>query len=152
MTATKKKRKYEPWGFDLKVKRSSAGLGLFAGEDIPKGACIIEYVGRELTKEEEETTGSKYLFDLGKGKTIDGNVPYNIAKRINHSCRPNCEAELWHGRAFILARRNIKAGEELGYDYGRDYFNWIMGPNGCRCAKCMEKRKSGCLRSRFTSC
>ena len=48
--------KYNPGGYDLRVKRSSAGLGLFAGEAIPKGKCVIEYVGRTISKKEEETS------------------------------------------------------------------------------------------------
>src|SRR5581483_10289959 len=60
----KTRSKYEPGGYDLRVKRSSAGLGLFAGEDIPKGKCVIEYVGRTLSKEETYTSRSKYLFEV----------------------------------------------------------------------------------------
>ncbi|MDP2157317.1 MAG: SET domain-containing protein, partial [Nitrospirota bacterium] len=56
----------------LLVKRSSAGLGLFSGGVIPKGACVIEYVGRELSQEETDTSKSKYLFEISKKKTIDG--------------------------------------------------------------------------------
>ena len=68
------KGKFVPGGWTLAVKRSSAGLGLFAGESIPKGACVIEYVGRTVSKEESETSKSKYLFEISKNKTIDGKV------------------------------------------------------------------------------
>ena len=63
---------YKPGDFELLVKRSKTGLGLFAGQPIPKGACVIEYTGVELTKEQEEKSRSKYLFEINSRKTIDG--------------------------------------------------------------------------------
>lgn len=136
-----KKGKYEPRGFKLKVKRAvkGAGLGLHTEEAIPKGACIIEYVGREISAKEEYTSRSKYLFEITDEKTIDGRAHSNTARYINHSCRPNAEAEIVKGRVFIMARRNIKPGEELCYDYGKEYWNEHIKPIGCRCAKCLEK-------------
>ena len=65
-----------------------------------------------------KTTGAVYLFDLNKRHDIDGNVPYNTAKYINHSCDPNCETEIIRGKIWILAKKDIKKGEELGYNYG----------------------------------
>jgi SET domain-containing protein len=132
----KKKGKYVPGGFKLDVKRSTAGLGLFAGEDIPKGKCVIEYVGRTISKKEEETSRSKYLFEVNSKKTIDGTARTNTARYINHSHRPNCEVEIHKAQVFILSRRAIKAGEELNYDYGKEYFDEHIKPYGCRCAKC----------------
>ena len=125
-------KKFVPGDFKLLVKRSSAGLGLFAGEDIPKGACVIEYVGRHVSKEEETTSRSKYLFEISKNKTIDGKPKWNKAGYINHSCRENCEVEIHKSRVFIMATRNIRKGEELGYDYGEEYFNDHIRP--CKCS------------------
>ena len=126
------RKKYEPGNYDLQVKRSSAGLGLFAGEDIPKGVCVIEYVGRVISEEEERTSRSKYLFSVTKKKTIDGKPKWNKAGYINHSCRPNCEVEIHAARVFIFTRRAIKKGEELTYDYGKEYYDEHIRP--CRCA------------------
>ncbi len=122
-----------PGGYDLRVKRSSAGLGLYAAENIPKGVTVIEYVGRVISKEEEYSSKSKYLFEVGK-KTIDGKPKWNKAGYINHSCRPNCEPEIRGGRVFIMSLRAIKTGEELTYDYGKDYFLDHIAPFGCKCA------------------
>jgi SET domain-containing protein len=113
--------KYNPGGYDLRVKRSSAGLGLFAGEAIPKGKCVIEYVGRTISKKEEETSRSKYLFEINKNKTIDGKPKWNKAGYINHSCDPNCETDIYNGRVYVISIKPIKAGEELTYDYGEVY-------------------------------
>jgi uncharacterized protein len=130
------KKKLVPGDFDLAVKRSSAGLGLFARESIPKKACVIEYTGVLLTREQYQASNSRYLFDAGRNRTIDGAPRWNRARYINHSCRPNCDIEIQSGRVFIQARRHIKAGEELSYDYGKEYFEEYIGEN-CRCLKCM---------------
>lgn len=135
-----KKSKYTPGDFKLLVKRSIAGLGLFAGEDIPKGSCIIEYFGRTISKEEEYTINSKYLFEINSKKTIDGSTRENKARYVNHSCRPNAEADIIKGQVFIMALRKIKAGEEIFYDYGKEYWNEYIKPHGCRCTKCQEKK------------
>jgi uncharacterized protein len=146
MTAAKKKkaaplrRSYKPGDFDLQVKRSSAGMGLFTNSAIPKGACVIEYLGVPLTEEEEAHATSRYLFEVSARKTIDGSPRWNTARYINHSCRPNCEPEIYKGRVFIFARRAIKPGEELAYNYGPAYFKDFIEPHGCRCPKCTAKR------------
>jgi SET domain-containing protein len=125
--------RFIPAPLKLLVKRSSAGLGLFAGEDIKKGTCVIEYVGREVSKEESETSKSKYLFEISSRKTIDGKPKWNKAGYINHSCVPNCEAEISKGRIFISAIKNVKEGDELTYDYGKEY--WLEHCQPCRCPK-----------------
>jgi SET domain-containing protein len=141
-TTVKKKRKskYDIETYDLRPKRSFAGIGLFTYTPIKKGKCVIEYVGRTISEEEEYTSRSKYLFEVTKKKTIDGRPKINKAGYINHSCRPNCEPETYKGRVFIMARRNIKEGEELTYDYGKAYWNEHIGKEHCRCEKCAEKR------------
>lgn len=133
------RKSYTPGDFDLLVKRSNTGLGLFAGEEIPKGACVIEYTGVEITKEQEEKSRSKYLFEIHARKTIDGAPRWNTARYINHSCRPNCEPNIHKGRVFIHALRKIKPGEELNYDYGVNYFKEYL-KDICGCPKCVEKR------------
>lgn len=127
---------YTPGTFDLRIKRSRAGLGLFTFSPIKKGACVIEYRGKVLTKEEEEKSNSLYLFDAEDGVTIDGSPRWNRARYINHSCRPNCEIDICKHRVFVLAKRAIKPGEELTYDYDKDYWEAYIQPKGCRCPKC----------------
>lgn len=127
---------FRPGNYSLLVKRSSAGLGLFAGQDIPKNACIIEYVGRVIKGEEEYTSRSKYLFEVHSRMTIDGRARTNTARYINHSCRPNAEPETKNRRVFIFAKRPIKNGEEIVYDYGKEYWKEHIQPHGCRCTKC----------------
>jgi len=128
----KVKQKFKVENFGLRVGKANTGKGLFAKTAIPKGACILEYVGKNLTKVEQETKTGRYLFETGKGLMIDG----NIARFVNHSCAPNCEADGPEGRVFILTTKNIKAGEELTYDYGEEYFDEYFKQKGCRCKKC----------------
>lgn len=133
-----KKSKYTVGNFALKVRKSKTGKGLFAEQDIPKGSCIIEYIGKEVPDAEQYTINSKYLFETGKDKMINGNIPENTAKYINHSCKPNCEIEISKGRIFVFSMRKIRAGEEINYDYGEEYFDEYIKPKGCLCAKCTK--------------
>lgn len=131
-----KKNKYEIQDWGLKVKKSSAGLGLFATKDIPKEVCLIEYFGREISEEEQYTSKSKYLFEINSKITIDGTARENIARYINHSCKPNAEVEIKNKKVFIFSKRKIKTGEEICYDYGKEYFNEHIKKGGCRCVGC----------------
>lgn len=119
-----------------RVGRSSAGLGLFATRAYKKGERIIEYFGRVISKEEEYTSRSKYLFEIHSRKTIDGTTRENIARYINHSCKPNCEPNIERGRIYIDTIKAIKPGEEFTYDYGEEYVDEHIKPYGCRCIKC----------------
>jgi uncharacterized protein len=120
------------------------GYGLYARRPIPVGTRIIEYVGERITKAEAERRdaerlmrlaaggdGCVYIFELNQRHDIDGNVRWNEARRINHSCAPNCEPKVIRGRIWIVALRDIAADEELSYDYGFDYSEWRSHP--CRC-------------------
>ena len=123
------------------IKRTSAGLGLFALKTIPKGKRIIEYTGPLIPNEEVEKRSGRYFFGVNSKWSIDGTPRSNIARYINHSCRPNAEAIISGRRVWIWSRRNIKAGEEIAYDYGEEYFEDIIKPMGCRCEKCAPKQK-----------
>jgi SET domain-containing protein len=117
-----------------RVGRASAGLGLFATRPYKRGERVIEYFGRTIPTAEEYTSRSKYLFEVNSRKTIDGTTRENIARYINHSCRPNCEPEIERGRIYIDAIRRIKPGDEFTYDYGEEYVEEHIKPYGCRCA------------------
>jgi SET domain-containing protein len=73
--------------------------------------------------------------------TIDGAPRFNKARYINHSCRPNAEIDIYKHRVYVMAKRNIKAGEELAYDYDSDYFDEYIKPKGCKCLKCDPPKK-----------
>lgn len=133
-----KKSKYTVGNFKLKVKKSGTGKGLFAVERIAKESCIIEYTGVLVPEDRVDKINSKYLFEISKNKTINGNVPSNIARYINHSCRPNCESGGPKDKIFISSIKNIKPGEELTYDYGEEYFEEYLSNGRCLCAKCAK--------------
>lgn len=121
------------------VKRSYAGLGLVAGRAFRKGEKLLEYFGREISEREQYTSRSRYLFGIGDDRMVDGNIKENIARYINHACRPNCEPREVRGRIYIYARRAIKEGEELTYHYGKEYFDDYFKKKGCKCPTCQKK-------------
>lgn len=120
------------------VRRSSAGLGLFATKEFKRGDFIIEYTGERITDEESNRRGGKYLFVLDKETVIDGKRREHTARYINHSCKPNAEAEIDEDarKVNILAKRKIIPGEEITYDYGKEYWEEYIKPFGCRCSAC----------------
>jgi len=128
-----------------RVGRSKTGLGLFATMPIKKGTRIIRYFGPILDCRipEQDEIENKYLFELNGRWTIDGSVRKNLARYINHSCRPNAESDVRprERKVFIRAIRNIEPGDEINYDYGTDYFKAYLKPIGCKCDSCEKKRK-----------
>lgn len=108
------------------VRRSPIhGRGVFALVDIPKGERVIEYKARKITwaqadrwyADDDSKPSHTFLFTLDDKYVLDGNKDANSARWINHSCKPNCESDIVDGRIWIESLRNIKAGEELNYDY-----------------------------------
>lgn len=135
------KRIYKPGEFKLAVKRTLTGRGLIALEPIKKDSCIIEYIGRPVSDAERDADRGKYLFWTSDTTMINGNIKENTAKYINHSCTPNSESDLKNRRIYIFAVKNIKAGEEITYDYGEEFFDKHIRPTGCLCAKCNARAK-----------
>ena len=117
----------------IEVKNSEIHhKGIFAKTDIPKKTKIIEYLGKIVSKtgsnkiadktaeeaEKNSEKGSVYIFNLNKKQDIDGNVEWNTARLINHSCNPNCETEGDDEEIWITSIKDIKKGEEITYNYG----------------------------------
>jgi hypothetical protein len=121
---------------EFRVGRSTTGLGLFATERLRPGEFIAEYIGERITNTEADRRWSKYLFETSDRYTIDGATRDNVARYINHSCKPNARSEIVRGRVYIHAKTRIEPGEEITYHYGRNYFRSIIEPMGCRCALC----------------
>ena len=125
------------------------GSGVYATRDIAAEELIIEYVGELIDKDESGKRGTKqqeratktgdaavYIFNLTNKWDLDGNVPWNTARLINHSCAPNCEAWSKGKKIFIHALHDIKEGEELTFDYGFDVECYedhpcLCGREGC---------------------
>jgi hypothetical protein len=128
-----------------RVGRSRTGLGLFATKPIKKGTKIVRYFGPLLDcrKKKDDAVENKYLFELNGRWTIDGSVRENVARYINHACKPNAESDVRprKRKVFIRAIKNIEPGEEINYDYGTDYFKAYLKPIGCKCDACEKKRK-----------
>jgi SET domain-containing protein len=115
-------------------------IGGFARADIPAGVPLIEYVGEKISKSESLRrceANNEYIFDLDEEHDLDGNVSWNPARYLNHSCEPNCEAEQDEGRIWIISLRDIKAGEELTFNYGYDLEDYREHPCRCGTRKCV---------------
>jgi SET domain-containing protein len=115
----------------ISVRRSVIhGRGVYATRLIKKGERIIEYKGERINWKEAlrrhphdpEQPNHTFYFTVGDDCVIDGGAKGNAARWINHSCNPNCEADMVEVKGqmhvFISALRDIKPGEELSYDYG----------------------------------
>jgi SET domain-containing protein len=116
----------KPWH---SVRNSKVhGKGVFAARAIPAGTRVIEYGGKTISAKEADRRHPTnpddpfhtFFFSLSSGKVIDGDDQGNDARWINHACEPNCESMEGKGgkRVYIMAKRDIKRGEELNYDYG----------------------------------
>ena len=111
----------------IQTRRSGVhGKGVYAVVDLAEGEALIEYVGEIITWDEAlrrhphdpSDPNHTFYFHVDEEHVIDAKVGGNSSRWINHSCNPNCEADVEEGRVFIKALRNISAGEELFYDYG----------------------------------
>jgi uncharacterized protein len=134
-----------------RVGRSATGLGLFATKPIKRGGTIATYRGRRISTaeaERREARGARYMFTINRRWSIDGSPRWNLARYINHSCRPNANPVGHNGGIVIVASRRIEPGEEITFDYGREYLDYFF-KNDCRCAAC-RARKSRSARHRRT--
>jgi uncharacterized protein len=122
-----------------KIRRRKSrlhGFGVFAAEPINKNKRIIDYAGELITNHQSRAREDRYLrtgciwvFRVNRAWSRDAYVGGNVARFINHSCRPNCWVDVVDKTIWIRAARNIEAGEELTYDYNTEGDKTIP----CRC-------------------
>ena len=116
------------------------GTGGFARRAILAGTRLIEYVGEKITKAESLRrceANNEYIFTIDDQYDLDGSVEWNPARFINHTCAPNCEAEWDEDRIWIVALRDIPAGEELSFNYGYDLEDYREHPCRCGAPECV---------------
>jgi len=113
------------------------GWGVFARKPIPKNKRIIDYAGQKISHRESLRRERRYMkrgkiwcFQINRRWVRDAAVGGNIARFINHSCHPNCYVQVVGDIIWVRAARNIRAGEELTYDYYTDGEGSIQ----CRCS------------------
>ncbi|XP_066441659.1 histone-lysine N-methyltransferase 2C isoform X2 [Eleutherodactylus coqui] len=122
------------WKSNVYLARSRIqGLGLYAARDIEKHTMVIEYIGtiirNEVANRKEKLYESQnrgvYMFRIDNEHVIDATLTGGPARYINHSCAPNCVAEVVmfeKGHKIIISsNRRIQKGEELCYDYKFDF-------------------------------
>jgi SET domain-containing protein len=93
--------------------------GCITLDPIRRGQRVLEYNGPRLSKSLADIRYAErvvtYLFGVGEGnEVIDG---FGTGMFLNHSCNPNCATDERGGRVFVIATRDIEAGEELVYEY-----------------------------------
>jgi SET domain-containing protein len=114
--------------YRLEIRESPIhGHGVFAGEDIPWGKKIKKYGGEVISDKKAAKRlkrGAAAIMEIGKGLNIDGFRKGNGAGFINHNRKtPNCFLLREKGSVWIVSGvEGIKAGEELTFDYGSDYY------------------------------
>ena len=116
------------------------GLGGFAKKPLPQGTRVVEYLGERITAAksiERCRQGNHCIFRLNETTHLDGNVDWNPARFLNHSCMPNCEAVLMEERIWLVALRDIAAGEEVTFDYGYDLEDFRAYPCTCGAPECV---------------
>ncbi len=116
-----------------------AGRGLFTAQHITRGTRIIQYTGEKITKAESDkrlAQGNDYIFQFNGHYDLDGKVRSNRARYINHSCNPNCAVQRTTRTIWIVALRDITAGEELTYNYGYELDDAPAHPCTCGAETC----------------
>ena len=123
-------------GLIEKRKSKIQGWGVYAMRTISKNTRIIDYAGEKISNQESLRRERLYIrrghiwcFKLTNRTVVDAGVGGNVARFINHSCRPNCYIEIADGTIWIRASRKIRKGEELTYHYNTDGEGLIQ----CRC-------------------
>ena len=95
---------------------------------------------KRIRTADADNFNNRYMFEINSRWTIDGSGRRNIARYINHSCRPNAETDVKKQKIIVTATKHIEPGAEITYNYGRAYFNAFIKPNGCKCEACKKKR------------
>ena len=129
-----------------RIKKSNIdrkGHGLYATKKIKAGTRIIDYIGNIITKKQTENSekfdNAKpiYLFNLNSRYDLDGDVSWNTARLINHSCSNNCEYEGKGLKLWVTSIKDIKKGEEFTCDYGFGYdSDYKQFPCNCKSKNC----------------
>jgi len=116
-----------------------AGQGLFAGQEIKQGTKILRYIGQKITQAESDrrlAAGNVYIIGLNERYALDGSTRKNTARYINHACDPNCQTEQFGQTIWVVAIRDIQAGEELTYNYGYGINEEPAEPCHCGAKNC----------------
>jgi len=121
------------------IKKSKAGKGIFATEEIKRGTKILQYIGLKVSTDHANENPNRYIFEIDENWSLDGSPMWNTARYFNHSCTPNAESIMeGDDRIFIAAKRKILPGSEITFDYGQEYINDYIKKGGCKCEECSQ--------------
>ncbi|XP_061655299.1 histone-lysine N-methyltransferase EHMT1 isoform X5 [Phyllopteryx taeniolatus] len=141
-------------------RTSKKGWGVRARQDVPQGTFVCEYVGEIISEAEAEMRqNDAYLFSLDDKPQdlycIDARFYGNISRFLNHMCEPNLFAcrvftthqDLRFPHIAFFASENIKAGEELGFNYGDHFWEVKSKVFSCECGSSKCKYSSAAMTS-----
>uniref|UniRef100_A0A8D3D528 Euchromatic histone-lysine N-methyltransferase 1b n=1 Tax=Scophthalmus maximus TaxID=52904 RepID=A0A8D3D528_SCOMX len=141
-------------------RTSKKGWGVRAQQDIPQGTFVCEYVGEIISEAEAEMRqNDAYLFSLDDKPQdlycVDARFYGNISRFLNHMCEPNLFAcrvftthqDLRFPHISFFASENIKAGEELGFNYGDHFWEVKSKLFNCECGSAKCKYSSAAMAS-----
>ena len=120
------------------LKKTTHGLGLVTKIPLKRDTFIVEYTGEKITQEEGDRRGGRYLMVYDKKYMIDGKGRENLGRYVNHSCKPNCKTYMENKKIRVYTIKNVAAGEELTYNYGKEYCDAYCKP--CLCGACLQKK------------
>ena len=122
----------------LRRRSAISGWGVYAGQTIEEDTRIVEYKGQLVSQAEAWHREQRYLprqriwiFNINGRWARDAAVGGNIARYVNHACRPNCHTDVIGHHIWVIASRDIRGGEELTYDYNTEGVAGIP----CRCRR-----------------
>jgi len=117
----------EPLPQVIRRRSRISGWGVYARHPIEEDTRIVEYKGELVRQAEAWRREQRYLprqriwiFNVDERWARDAAFGGNVARYINHACRPNCYVDIDGRTIWIRASRHIRAGEELTYDYNTD--------------------------------
>lgn len=121
----------------FELKKVTHGLGLVTKIPLKRDTFVVEYTGEKITQEEGDRRGGRYLMIYDDNYMIDGKGRENLGRYVNHSCKPNCQTFMVGKKIKIYTIKNVAAGEELTYNYGKEYCDEFCNP--CLCSACLKK-------------
>ncbi len=121
----------------FELKKTTHGLGLVAKIPLKRDTFVVEYTGEKISHEEGDRRGGRYLMIYDDNYLIDGKGRENLGRYLNHSCKPNCRTFMVGKKIKIYTIKKVLAGEELTYNYGKEYCDAFL--QNCLCLACKNK-------------
>lgn len=123
------------------VAGSKNGLGVFAKKNFAKGKRLIRFTGPIYTYDQlppDYQVQEGHFVQIGKNTEMGPSG--GIDDYFNHSCDPNAGLIVSGQTVWLIAIKQITAGEEITFDYSTtmDGDDWEIACN-CGTARCRKR-------------